>query len=69
MLGQNVYAPATLVGEDFAFYRAHVPSFFFWIGSRTPGAKARELHAPDYFAPDAVIAHAARLYAACVTGG
>ena len=62
-------APATLVGEDFAYYREHVPSFFFWCGSRADGARVRELHAPDYFAPDTVIAHAARLYAACAAKG
>ena len=61
-------APATLVGEDFAYYQEHVPSFFFWVGSRMGGTKTLELHAPDYFADDAVIAHAARLYVACAAG-
>lgn len=59
-------AAPTLVGEDFAYYRSHVPSFFFWVGSRAPGVELHELHTPEFFADDAAIAPAARLYAACV---
>ncbi len=58
----------TLVGEDFAFYRAHVPSFFFWIGSGRPGAEVHELHSPQFLADDGAIPYAAQLYAACVAG-
>ncbi|MBP3884855.1 MAG: amidohydrolase [Olsenella sp.] len=62
-------AAPTLVGEDFAYYRAHVPSFFFWIGSRGPGAEVHELHAPQFLADDGAISYAAQLYAACVARG
>ena len=61
-------APPTLVGEDYALYRQHVPSFFFWTGSRKAGAQLHELHAPQYFADDSAIACAAELYAACAAG-
>lgn len=66
MSGLNVVdAMPTLVGEDFSYYREHVPSFFFWVGSRAPGDEVHELHAPDFFADDSAISHAAELYAAC----
>ena len=58
-------AAPTLVGEDFAYYREHVPSFFFWVGSRRAGAEVHELHAPQFFADDSAIPYAAQLYAAC----
>lgn len=58
-------AAPTLVGEDFSYYRQYVPSFYFWIGSRTPGAEVHELHAPDYFVDDSAIPYAVQLYAAC----
>ena len=61
-----VDAAPTLVGEDFAHYRAHVPSFFFWVGSKLPGAEVHDLHDPQFFADDSVIPYAAHLYAACV---
>ena len=58
-------AAPTLVGEDFAYYREHVPSFFFWVGSRRAGAEVHELHTPQFFADDSAIPYAAQLYAAC----
>ena len=58
-------AAPTLVGEDFAYYREHVPSFFFWVGSRRAGAEVHELHTPQFFADDSTIPYAAQLYAAC----
>jgi hippurate hydrolase len=63
-----VEAPPTLVGEDFSYYRAHVPSFFFFVGSRMPGADIHELHTPQFFADDSAIPYAAELYTACVMG-
>lgn len=62
-------AAPTLVGEDFAYYREHVPSFFFWVGSRWAGAEIHELHAPQFFADDSAIPYAAQLYAACAVRG
>ena len=62
-------AAPTLVGEDFAYYREHVPSFFFWVGSRRAGAEVHELHDPQFFADDSAIPYAAQLYAACAMRG
>lgn len=62
-------AAPTLVGEDFAYYRAHVPSFYFWIGSGRPDAVVHELHSPQFFADDGAIPYAAQLFAACVARG
>ena len=64
-----VDAAPTLIGEDFAYYREHVPSFFFWVGSRRSGAEVHELHAPEFFVDDNVIPYAAQLYAACAVKG
>ncbi len=61
-------APPSLASEDFALYRQYAPSFFFWIGSRTPGAETHELHTPLFHADDSTIRQAAQLYAACGTG-
>ena len=61
-------APPSLASEDFALYRQYAPSFFFWIGSRTPGAETYELHTPLFHADDSTIRQAAQLYAACGTG-
>ena len=58
-------APPSLASEDFSLYREFVPSFFFWTGSRTPGAEVTELHKPQFFADDRVLRYAAELYAAC----
>ena len=58
-------APPSLASEDFALYRKHVPSFFFWVGSRTPGEEITELHTPHFYADDAVLPYAIRLFAAC----
>ena len=60
-----VDAAPTLVGEDFAYYQAHVPSFFFFVGSKEHDSDEYELHAPGFFAPDSAIRPAASLYAAC----
>jgi len=37
--------------EDFSYYAARVPAFYFFLGVRTPGAKGHALHSPD-FNPD-----------------
>ena len=59
-------APPSLASEDFAMYRAHVPSFFYWVGSTAPGERGEELHRPLFHADDAALRHAAELYAASV---
>ena len=58
----------TLVGEDFAYYRRYVPSFFFWFGNRIAENDIHELHTPQFYADDSAIAYAAALYAACAAG-
>ena len=58
-------APPSLASEDFALYRSHVPSFFFWLGSRVPGTKTNELHTARFFADDSALRYGAELYAAC----
>lgn len=37
--------------EDFAFFAQRVPGFYFFLGTRTPGARVQSLHSPD-FDPD-----------------
>ena len=59
-------AAPSLASEDFALYRKYVPSFYYWVGSRMEDADIHELHTPQFFADDSVIAYAAELYAASV---
>ena len=56
-------APPSLASEDFALYRRHVPSFFYWVGSRTPGERTEELHRPCFHTDDRALFIAAQLYA------
>jgi amidohydrolase len=37
--------------EDFSYYAARVPAFYFFLGVRTPGGKVQALHSPE-FNPD-----------------
>jgi amidohydrolase len=37
--------------EDFSYYAAKVPAFYFFLGVRTPGVKGQALHSPE-FNPD-----------------
>ena len=57
-------APPSLASEDFSLYRAHVPSFFYWVGSTAPGERGEELHRPLFHADDNALRCAAALYAA-----
>ena len=60
-----VDAPPSLASEDFALYRANVPSFFYWVGSRAAGETCiEELHRPRFHTDDAALRYAAELYAA-----
>ena len=58
-------APPSLASEDFALYRQYVPSYFFWLGSRTVGTETKELHTPGFFAEDRTLIYGSQLYAAC----
>ena len=59
-----VDAPPSLASEDFACYRAHVPSFLYWVGSTAAGDTPEELHKPRFHTDDEALRHAAELYAA-----
>ena len=53
----------SLASEDFALYGKFVPSFFFWVGSTTDGAKAEALHRPLFHTDDEALRHGAELFA------
>jgi amidohydrolase len=53
VLGENrlkLHHPA-MGSEDFSYYAAKVPAFYFFLGVRTPGVKGQALHSPE-FNPD-----------------
>jgi amidohydrolase len=37
--------------EDFPYFAARAPGFYFFLGVRTPGGRGHALHSPD-FNPD-----------------
>jgi hippurate hydrolase len=39
---------AVLASEDFAVYGEQIPSFFYWVGSGTPGKKCASWHDPAF---------------------
>lgn len=58
-------AAPSLASEDFALYRAHVPSFFYWVGSTAKDApRIEELHRPCFHTDDDALSGAAELLAA-----
>ena len=62
--GENVIdVPPTLASEDFSIFMEKVPSFFYWIGSGTPGEKAYAWHQSRFKADDAGIRVAAEVMA------
>ena len=60
-------APPSLASEDFALYGRKVPSWFFWVGSRTGGERVEELHRPRFHTDDRAMRQAAQLYAAAAS--
>ena len=56
--------PPTLASEDFSVFMEKVPSFFFWIGSGTPGETAYAWHQSRFKADDAGLKVAAEVMAA-----
>lgn len=53
VLGQErlkLHKPA-MGSEDFSYFAARVPAFYFFLGVRTPGGKGQALHSPE-FNPD-----------------
>ena len=61
-----VDAGPSLASEDYACYRSHVPSFFYWVGSTAEGEEPRDLHKPDFHTDDRMLRYAAELYMASV---
>ena len=59
-------AVPSLASEDYALYRAFVPSFLYWVGSRMPGEKTEDLHKPLFHTDDEALRCASWLYAASV---
>ena len=55
--------PPTLASEDFSIIMDKVPSFFYWIGSGTPGETAYAWHQSRFKADDAGIRVAAEVMA------
>jgi len=53
VLGEDRLKPhqPAMGSEDFSYYAARVPAFYFFLGVRTPGAKGHALHSPE-FNPD-----------------
>lgn len=61
----NILSPRPDMGsEDFASYQAHVPSFFYWVGSGIPGERMACWHNEDFRTDDRALLTAARVYAA-----
>jgi amidohydrolase len=55
--------PPTMAAEDFAFYGAHIPAAFWFLGLRPPGQdRYPKLHQPDFDFPDAVIPTGIRMH-------
>ncbi|MDP3182361.1 MAG: M20 family metallopeptidase [Desulfobaccales bacterium] len=46
----KLHQPA-MGSEDFSYFAAQAPAFYFFLGVRTPGAQGQALHSPE-FAPD-----------------
>ena len=61
-----VDAPPSLTSEDFSLYRAHVPSYLYWVGSTAEGETVEDLHRPRFHTDDTALRYAAALYAVSV---
>ncbi len=61
-----VNAVPTLASEDFSLMMTKVPSFFYWVGSGTPGEAVYAWHQSRFMADDRGVAVASELYAASV---
>ena len=56
-------AVPSLASEDFALYGAHVPSFYYWIGSTPEGEEPEDLHRPLFHTDDSIMYIASELFA------
>lgn len=61
-------AVPSLASEDFACYREHVPSFFYWVGSTPEGEEPQDLHKSGFHTDDTMLRCAADLYMASAMG-
>ena len=52
-------AEPTMASEDFSLIMAQVPSFFFWVGSGTPGETHYAWHSENFHTDDSAIRSAA----------
>ena len=43
-----VESRACMASEDFAVFGEEIPSFFYWVGSGTPGKKCASWHDPAF---------------------
>ena len=48
-------AVPTMASEDFSLIMAQVPSFFFWVGSGTPGETCYAWHSENFHTNDSAI--------------
>src|SRR5262249_27788299 len=44
-----------MAGDDFAYFAAEAPAFFFHLGTVKPGTKSGNNHTPTFMADDAAI--------------
>ncbi len=61
--GRVVTPPLNMASEDFALYGEHVPSFFYFLGSGTPGARNYSWHNPRFCAHEETPVYGAALLA------
>lgn len=59
-----VNSESCLATEDFADYMAHIPGFFYWLGSRKPNETLYSWHNSKFHTDDAALPGGARLLAA-----
>ncbi|MBI4644305.1 MAG: amidohydrolase [Deltaproteobacteria bacterium] len=54
--------------EDFSYYAARVPAFYFFLGVRTPGTKCHALHSPDFNPDEAALTWGLKAAAGLLVG-
>jgi amidohydrolase len=57
-----------LGSEDFSFYAREVPGFYFFLGTRSPGADNQTLHSPDFDPDEAALTVGVTAAAGLLTG-
>ena len=57
-----------LGSEDFAFYAQKIPGFYFFLGTRSPGAEHQTLHSPDFDPDEAALTVGVSAAAAILAG-